>query len=90
MNPARQPFAQRVPQPAAHRYLATRVIDQAFRDARNPNGAASDSTDARTFLSGSPMLFYWCEVARLDPSCVILRARSLMADREASGRGRAR
>ena len=29
-----QPFAQRVQRPAAHRFLAARVIDQAFRDVR--------------------------------------------------------
>ena len=63
----------------AHRFLATRVIDQAVRDVRNPNGAAIDNVSARAFLSGSPMLSYWCEIAELDPNCVIDRARILMA-----------
>jgi len=66
-----QSFAQPVQRPAAHRYLAARVIDQAFRDVRNPNGAPTDSASAREFLSGSPMLSYWCEVAELDLKCVI-------------------
>jgi hypothetical protein len=65
---------------AAHRFLAARVIDQAVRDVRNPNGALIDSASARAFLSGSPMLSYWCEIADLDLSCVVDRARTLMAD----------
>jgi hypothetical protein len=64
---------------AAHRFLATRVIDQAVRDVRNPNGAPIDNVSARAFLSGSPMLSYWCEIAGLDRNCVIDRARILMA-----------
>ena len=74
-----QPFAQPVQRPAAHRYLAARVIDQAFRDARNPNGTPIDGASARAFLSGSLMLSYSCEVAELDLNCVIVRARTLMA-----------
>jgi hypothetical protein len=65
--------------PAAYRSLAARVIDQAVRDVRNPNGAPTDGASARAFLSGSPMLSYWCEIAELDLSCVIDRARTLMA-----------
>jgi hypothetical protein len=84
-----QPFAQPVHQPAAHRYLAARVIDQALRDARNPNGAPTDSASARAFLSGSPMLSYWCEVAELDLNCVIVRARTLIAGCDVGRRGRA-
>jgi hypothetical protein len=67
---------------AAHRFLATRVIDQAVRDVRNPNGAPIDNVSARAFLSGSPMLSYWCEIAGLDPNCVIDRARILLASCE--------
>jgi len=52
--------------PAAHRSLAARVIGQAVRDVRDPNGAPNDSASARSFLSGSPMLSYWCEIAELD------------------------
>ena len=85
-----QPFAQPVQRPAAHRSLAARVISQAFRDARNPNGAPTDSASARAFLSGSPMLSYWCNVAELDLNCVIVRARTLMASWDAGRRGCAR
>ena len=74
---------------AAHRSLAARVIDQAVRDVRNPNGPPTDSASARAFLSGSPMLSYWCEVAELDLNSVIERARTLMADCDAGRRGRA-
>ena len=84
-----QPFAQAVQRPAAHRYLAARVIDQAFRDARNPNGAPIDGASARAFLSGSPMLSYWCNVAELDLNCVIVRARTLMAGCDAGRRAAA-
>jgi hypothetical protein len=76
--------------PAAHRFLAARVIDQAVRDVRNPNGAPSDSASARAFLSGSSMLSYWCEIAELDLNCVIDRARTLIAGCDAGRRGRAK
>jgi len=78
-----------VPLPAAHRSLAAHVIEQAVRDVRNPSGAPIDSASARSFLSGSPMLSYWCEVAELDLTCVIVRARTLMAGCDAGRRGRA-
>jgi len=68
--------------PAAHRALAARVIGQAVRDVRDPNGAPIDSASARSFLSGSPMLSYWCEIAELDLKYVIDRARTLMAGRD--------
>jgi hypothetical protein len=74
-------------QQSAHRSLAARVIYQAVRDVRHENGASVDTASARVFLSGSPMLAYWCEVAELDLSCVIDRARILMADWDAGGRG---
>jgi hypothetical protein len=73
----------------AHRSLAARVIDQAVRDMRNPNGAPIDSASARAFLSGSPMLSYWCDIAELDLSCVMNRARALMACYDVGRRGRA-
>ena len=77
-------------QPAvAHRSLAVRVIDQAVRDVRNPNGAPIDGASARAFLSGSPMLSYWCEIAELDLNSVIVRARTLMAGCDAGRRSRA-
>ena len=69
--------------------LAAHVIDQAVRDVRNPNGAPTDSARARAFLSGSPMLSYWCEIAEIDLNCVIDRARTLMTNCDAGRRGRA-
>ena len=77
-------------QPAvAHRSLAAHVIEQAVRDVRNPNGAPIDGASARTFLSGSPMLSYWCEIAELDLNSVIDQARTLMAGCDAGRRSRA-
>ena len=70
--------------PAAHRSLAARVIGQAVRDVRDPNGAPNDSASARSFLSGSPMLSYWCQIAELDLNYVVDRARTLVADCDAS------
>jgi len=75
--------------PAAHRSLAARVIGQAVRDVRDPNGTRIDSASARSFLSGSPMLSYWCEIAELDLTCVVERARTLMAGCDAGRRGSA-
>ena len=75
--------------PAAHRSLAARVIGQAIRDVRDPNGARIDSASARSFLSGSPMLSYWCEIAEIDVTCVIDRVRTLLADCDAAQRDRA-
>ena len=74
---------------AAHRSLAARVIGQAIRDVRDPNGARVDSASARSFLSGSPMLSYWCEIAEIDVTCVIDRARTLLSDCDAGQRDRA-
>ena len=71
----------------AHRSLAARVIGQAVRDVRNPNASPTDIASARAFLSGSPMLSYWCEIAELDLTCVIDRARTLMAGCDAGRRG---
>ena len=67
-------------QPAAgHRSLLRISFEQAVRDVRNPNWAPIDSASARAFLSGPPMLSYWCEIAELDLNSVIDRARTLMA-----------
>jgi len=71
----------------AHRFLAARVINQAVRDVRNPNGTLTDSASARAFLSGSPMLSYWCHIGNLDLSRVVKRARTLIADCDARPRG---
>jgi hypothetical protein len=73
----------------AHRSLASRVIGQAVRDVRNPNATPTDIASACAFLSGSPMLSYWCEIAELDLTCVIDRARAMIASCDAGGRGRA-
>lgn len=59
-----------------HRHLAARVIDQAFRDVHNPTGSDTDRASARAFLSGSRMLYYWCQIADLDPLSVIALART--------------
>ena len=72
---------------SAHRFLAARVIDQAVRDVRNPNGTLTDRASARAFLSGSPMLSYWCDIADFDLSRVVERARTLIADCDARRRG---
>jgi hypothetical protein len=76
-----------VPLSAAHRSLAARVIRQAVRDVRDPNGTPDDTASARSFLSGSPMLAYWCEIAELDLNYVVERARTLVADAGCRGRG---
>lgn len=57
-----------------HQHLAVRVIDQAFHDAGDANASPANRTSARAFLAGSVMLYYWCDVARLDADCVIRRA----------------
>jgi hypothetical protein len=72
---------------ATHRSLAVCVIHQAVRDVRNPNGAPMDSASARVFLSGSPMLTHWCEVAQFDLNRVLHGARHLMARCDAGPRG---
>lgn len=64
------------PLPSGHRHLAARVIDQAFRDAHALNGSLSDRASARAFLGGSLMLFYWCQVAELDPRRVMEQAKT--------------
>jgi hypothetical protein len=69
-----------------YRSLAARVIYQAIRDVRNPHGTPIDTASARVFLTGSPMLAYWCEIADLDASCVIDRARTLMTSWDAGRR----
>ena len=72
---------------SAHRFIAARVIDQAVRDVRNPNGTLTDRASARAFLSGSPMLSYWCDIANFDLSRVVKHARTLIADCDARRRG---
>jgi hypothetical protein len=64
---------------APYRHLAVRVIDQAFRDLAIPTGSAAGQESAREFLAGNSMLYYWCEVADLNPVWLVARARRLMA-----------
>ena len=63
---------------APYRHLAVRIIDQAFRDLADPSRSPEDQQSAREFLAGSSMLRHWCEVADLDPSRTVARARQLM------------
>ncbi len=62
-----------------YRHLAVRVIDQAFRDLASPAGSPEGPESAREFLAGTSMLYHWCEVADLNPECLVARARKLMA-----------
>ena len=61
------------------RHLAARVIQQAIRDLSDGSASPADQESARTFLSGSPMLYRWCEVANLSASRTVARATKLMA-----------
>jgi hypothetical protein len=65
------------PDGAPYRHLAVRVIDQALKDLTGPAGARADRESARAFLAGSSMLLHWCEVADLDPTWMVARARAL-------------
>jgi hypothetical protein len=64
---------------SACRYLAVRVIEQAVRDLSGAGASPADRESARGFLSGSPMLHRWCELANLDASWMVGRAAKLMA-----------
>lgn len=64
---------------APYRYLAVRVIEQAFRDLASPAGSAAGPESAREFLAGTSMLQHWCEVADLNPEWLVARARKLIA-----------
>ena len=64
---------------APYRYLALRVIDQAFRDLASPGGSREDQESARVFLSGSEIFRHWCEVADVDPAWMVARAKKHMA-----------
>lgn len=63
---------------AACRHLAVCIIHQAFRDLSGSAGSRADQASARTFLSGSPMLYRWCEVAHLNAAEMMSRATTLM------------
>lgn len=64
---------------ASCRHLAVRVIEQAVRDLSASGASDADRESARGFLSGSPMLYQWCEVANLNASWMVDRATRLMA-----------
>jgi hypothetical protein len=59
------------------RHLAVRVIDQAFRDLSDSGGSRANRDSARAFLAGSWMLYRWCEIANVNASWTIARARTL-------------
>src|SRR4051812_3895755 len=64
---------------AACRHLAVRVIEQAVRDLSASGASDADRESARGFLSGSPMLYRWCEVANVNAAWMVGRATMLMA-----------
>jgi hypothetical protein len=72
---------------AACRHLAVRVIEQAVRDLSAADASDADRESARGFLSGSPMLYRWCELANVNASWMVGRATRLMGP---SGRLRIR
>lgn len=54
------------------------MIEQALKDALRPSGSLTDRESARTFLAGSRMLHYWCELAGFDAGRVTNRAWRLL------------
>jgi hypothetical protein len=62
-----------------YRRLAMRVIEQALRDLTGRADSPHDRDSARTFLSGSPMLLLWCEVAEIDPRWITGYLRKMPA-----------
>ena len=62
---------------AACRHLAVRVIEQAVRDLSASGASEADRESARGFLSGSPMLYRWCELANVNASWMMGRTTRL-------------
>lgn len=62
---------------AGCRYLALRVIEQAFRDLTGAAGTRADRESARGFLAGSPIFYRWCEIASVSAAVTIARATML-------------
>ena len=58
-----------------YRRLAARVIERAFRDLEAGDTSGSDREGAQAFLSGSPMLDHWCELAGLNPKRLVSYAQ---------------
>jgi hypothetical protein len=71
---------------AACRHLAVRVIEQAVRDLSASGASDADRESARRFLSGSPMLDQWCEIANVNASWMVGRATKFMARSREPGR----
>jgi hypothetical protein len=63
---------------AAYQRLATRVIHRAFLDLESPS--TTERETARTFLAGSPMLRFWCQLAQLNAGRVVARMTVGFAD----------
>jgi hypothetical protein len=62
----------------ACRHLAFCVIQRAVRDLSAAGASRADQESARAFLSGSPMLDQWCEIANLSSSRMVARASRLV------------
>lgn len=63
---------------AAYQRLATRVIHRALLDLESHSSTERET--ARTFLAGSPMLRFWCQLAQLNAGRVIARMTVGFAD----------
>lgn len=63
---------------APYRLLAARVIALAMRDLLTCGRTSADGDSAREFLSGSPMLTHWCEVAEINPAAIRARVRRVV------------
>jgi glycosyl hydrolase family 130 (putative beta-1,4-mannooligosaccharide phosphorylase) len=62
--------------------MATGSVSQlleAVRDLSASGASDADRESARGFLSGSPMLYRWCEVANVNASWMVGRATRFMA-----------
>lgn len=55
-----------------YRRLAARVIAQALHDLQS--SSPEDQRSAKTFLSGSEMLYFWCDLAEIRTAHVVARA----------------
>lgn len=60
------------------RRLAARVITQALRDLKS--ASADERKSAQTFLNGSAMLGFWCDLAEIRTAHVVARAATGGAD----------
>jgi hypothetical protein len=60
-----------------YRRLAARVITQALHDLHS--SSVDDQKSAQTFLSGSDMLCFWCDLAEIQPAYVVARAATFVS-----------